>query len=292
MGVTGPACFGFERRWLSKALRHIPGRADLFQPAAIGDAQYLLGLGNRQVLALEYWLRCLGLIERVGSDKHRLSPVGTAIRLYDPQFEERGTWFALHYSLASDEDGASTYWYAVNHMPERFDRDQLHSCLAAAFPGKRERTYQDASSIFCSILNRTPIGTLMFSMESGHIAKIADAPHLPDAVLLFCLARWFQSQHRSGANIVELSSAGAPGRVFGLSDFVLRSFLDRAQDYYAKRVLWWSQTAGLDSISLSPDVPHVALLRAHYLQHLDGLSPLDALDKGIEEELRGGNGIA
>lgn len=290
MGITGPACFGFERSWLSKALRHIPNRPDLFAEDAIDDAQYLLGLGNRQVLALGYWLRNLGLAEKDKAGQYRLSDLGTVIHQYDPQVEELGTWFTLHYMLSARKEAASTYWYVANRMSERVLRDQLTEGLQAEFPGKSTRTYQDAVSVFLAILSKTPIGTLVFALADDTVFKVANPSQLPDAVLLFALLHWCQTRGRTGLSLIELSTEGAPGRIFGLTEAALRAFLDRTQDRYAKRALWWSQTSGLDSITTEEGLPSLAMLRSYYLEHLDGLSPLEALNRGIKDEAMGGAG--
>lgn len=288
MAITGPACFGFERSWLSKALRHLPERADLFADNAISEAQYLLGLGNRQVLALEYWMRNLGLICSVQPGRYRVSPLALVIGRYDPQLEEAGTWLALHGRLSEDRDAASTYWYATNAMPDRFTRDELLEELKGAFPGRSARTYGDAVSVFFSILNKTPLGKSVFQVSSASVERTADPPQLADAILLYALFRWCYSMKRTGVSLLEIAAESSPGRVFSVTDTYLRLFLDRVQDRYAKRVLWWSQTAGLDSISIDGNLPQLAVLRAYYIELLDGLSPSEALKRGIEEESAGG----
>lgn len=284
MGITGPACFGFERGWLSKALKHIPNTPDLFQKDALEDAQYLLGMGNRQVLALEYWLRSLGLMAKDESGKAHLTDLGKVVLQYDPQIEEKGTWFALHYRLSAAREVASTYWYASNCMTERFDREKLIEGLKTEFPGKSLRTYQDAASIFFSILAKTPLGSIVFSIADDLTSRITDPPSLPDPILLFALVDWCGLRHRTGFSLMEFVTEGAPGRVFGLSDATIRAFLDTVQDRYRKRALWWSQTSGLDSVAVEQDLPSLAILRAYYLEHLEGLSPVEALRSGVEQE--------
>lgn len=287
MGITGPACFGFERGWVSKGLRQIEGRPDLFHDSVRDEAQYLLGLGNRQVLALEYWLRILGLVERVGTE-WRISEFGRVLREHDPQVEEIGSWFAFHYRLANSKDGASTYWYAVNRLPPRFGREDLREGLMREFPGKSPRTYQDAVSVFWSILGRTPLGQHLLVASDDTVCRTPDPPHLPDTVLLCCMALWCRAQSRTSVNLLELAADGAPGRVFLLSDAYVREFLSRVQDRYSKHVIWWSQTAGLDSIAVATDVTPLALLRAHFLEVLEDVDAVDALDRALDEEKSGG----
>lgn len=286
MAITGPAAFGFERDWFSKALRVLEDNADIFQKSRRADAQFFLGLGTRQVLACEYWLEKAGLIIRKDGSAV-LSDFGKLIREFDATLEDKTTWISMHHMLCRDRDGASTYWIGFRKLPTTFSREELSSQLKAEFPGKRERTYSDAISVFLAILNRTEIGKSLFATtDKDYIRKTTDPNILESANLAFCLIDWAMYCGLRTASFSFILSEDGPARPFSLTAEGLARHLDSIQDRYAKRVLWVSRTAGLDSVSFDAEcLAHpMALLRACYLERLEGYEPDKALEAGLERE--------
>ncbi len=290
MGITGPACFGFERRWLSKGIRNVSQHADLFEPSMVAEAQFLLGLGKRQVLAVKYWLRCAGLAKREGTAT-KLTPFGALILEFDPYLEELQTWMALHHRLACSEDAASTYWFAFRMMPNEFTRAELLEQLRAHFPKKSPRTYADATSIFFSIVTSTEISSLcgLAKVDGDYLLKAGDPKTLSDALFAYSLCDWAGSIGASTANLVEILATGGPAKAFTLSRRALNGYVDRIADRYQKRVLWVSHTAGLDSVVFAKHMDPLVILRACYLEHLQGSGPIEALDTALraQEEVGG-----
>lgn len=289
MGITGPACFGFERLWFSRSIRRIVENPDLFEKEHIADAQYSLGLGNRQVLAVEYWLKCARLIQRDGNNTS-LSGFGDLVWTFDSQLEEPETWFAIHYHLASARQAASTYWFAFQKMPHTFSKSSLREGLKREFAGKSPRTYKDAISVFFSIMTRTEINTLcnMVEVDSDSIVKTIDPPLLESGLVAYAVVDWATKSGFKTSHFSQLLSEGGPAKSFSLTSAGLAKYLDQIQEKYAKKILWVSRTAGLDSVTFAQGIPPLAVLRAYYLEHLEGVDPLEAINRAIEEEGRRG----
>jgi len=284
MGITGPAHFGFERQWLSKAIKNIPSNPNLFEKNNIEMAQYLLGLGNRQVLAIEYWLRCSDLIEKC-ENITRLTRLGEIIRLHDPYFEEIETWLCLHHKLCLNQNNASTYWFAFRKMPIEFKRRDLIESMKLEFPGKSERTYNDAVSVFYSIVNKTEINSLcrLVTIDDDEINQSINPKCMNSGIFSYVMCDWAQLYNKETANISELIEDIGPSKPFNLTKDTINCLLDQIQDRYLKKVLWVSRTAGLNSITFSGNIDPLALIIAYYLQHLEGIDPIVALRRGIEE---------
>lgn len=286
MGITGPAAFGFERDWFSKALRVLEDNDDIFQESRRSDAQFFLGLGNRQVLACEYWLEKSDLIIRKDG-RAILSDFGKLIREFDSTLEDKTTWISIHHVLCRNRDGASTYWLGFRKMPTTFSREELLSHLKVEFPGKSERTYSDAISVFLAILNRTEIGKSLFATtDKEFVRKTLDPNILESSNLAYCLIDWAMSCRLRTASFSFILSEDGPARPFSLSAEGLARHLDAIQERYARRVLWVSRTAGLDSVSFGEEcLAHpMALLRACYLERLEGFEPDKALEASLEVE--------
>lgn len=290
MPIAVPSWFGFERAWLARALRAVRKDPAILQKARVEDAQYETGLGNQQVYALEHWLRAIGLVERLG-DQHRITRRGQIITEYDPSIEESGTWFAIHYHLASSKDMAFAYWCASNAVQYAFDRSTLISAMRREMPGKSQATYANHLRAFLAVIRGTPIGNELriFEVNENEVSSERyDRRLLPLPIAAYAMMDWTRQHGRSTAGTAELTQSGGPARALLLDQGMGDSVLDDIQDIYAKRVLWVSRTAGLNSVGFANDVPPLALLRAYYIEHLEAKDPVSALEAAIQTERQEG----
>ncbi len=288
MGITGPAPFRFERQWFSRALRELGHNPNLFDSSGRESAQHRLGLGSRQVLALEYWLKACGLTTKQGQ-RTLLTELGEVVAAFDPRLEERESWLVLHHKLSANRDGASTYWLAFRLLPDVFSRAELQLALRTEFPGLRDRTYDDAVTVFFSICMHSEISTLchLVSADLNQVRKNHD-PEIPTGVVAFLLADWAERVDAGTAHFGDILGPQGPLRPFGVSPRRLPEHLQLIQERYSKQVLWFSQTAGLNSVTFPRRVPPVRILRALYRERRDGLSTLAALEAELAERAEQG----
>lgn len=278
MGITGPAPFGFERRWLSKSFRTLEEHPDIFSESNNEEAQVVLGVGKRQVLAIEYWLKCLGFTSK-SNQETALTPLGTIVKQMDPQFEERETWLAIHYQLSRDRDAASTYWFAFRKMPQVFNRRELIQGLEREFPRKSERTYSDAASVFFSIITKTAISSQceIVSIRDEIVSKIEDNERLSPTLFAYTLMDWAEINNLSTANLTQVLASDGPAKPFSLSIARTNELLDRIQDRYRKNVLSISRTANLNSIAFNRKISPLLMICCCYLEMVEGLDPMEAM---------------
>lgn len=286
-----PGWFGFERSWLARLLSVIEKYPSVFDRKEVEVAEQLLGLGNQQVYALSYWANTLKLCE-TKKGLSSLSPRGVLIRNFDMYFEEKITWFAIHYWLSSDYQGAFSYCVATNLMPNRFCRDDLIKKLNEEYPGKSASTYFNHSRVFYAVSKNSPIGRLLkiFTIDENDVSL--NEPDIDDSfypILCYAIVNWASSMKRKTIAIEETLQSYGPGKQFALSHRSIIEALQKIHDRYLKKVLWVSHTAGLNSVGFGDEyLEHpLSLLRAAYLERLEGLSPLESLKEGLAAEKRG-----
>lgn len=283
-----PSWFGFERSWLARGLSALDKNEAILLRANVADAQYELGLGNQQVYALEFWLRNLELIGKT-TVGHTLTEWAQMIREYDSRFEDPSTWFAVHYRLSSSRDGAFAYWASVNLLPRTFTRSNLIEILQREDPGKSESTYFNHTRAFFAVVRGTPIGQSLnlFSITDDLVSSEQfDGSMIPLPVIAFAFLDWANKLDRKTFWIGEVFDPNKPGQQLLLTQEQLSAALEQIQERYARRVLWVSRTAGLDSVSFGEEcLAHpMALLRACYLERLEGFEPDKALEASLEVE--------
>lgn len=281
--------FGFEELWLRRLIKVVEEHPGLFSPDKISDAQYLLGgLGNRQVLALRDWARGMGLIVEKGRGHIVLSAFGRLLLDYDPQLDELGSMWAIHHGLCMRSDDIWFYAYYANHVRcGSITRGELKTRLLHERKMSDSVVEKKCLTPLLHTMKKTKLGT-----ECGLMAKVDEATYerkppdesrLHPAVLAYMVCDWAYSQDRQTASLTELSQEGGSGCQLQLETTVFSRMLRRVQDRYRKRVLWISETAGLNSVTFDRRISPLCLLRAYYLEHVEECSPLESLDKAIQQ---------
>ncbi len=286
-----PGWFGFERSWLARLLSVIEKHPSVFNRKEVEMSEQLLGLGNQQVYALAYWANTLKLCA-TKEGMSALTPRGFLIRNFDAYFEEKITWLAIHYWLSMDYKGAFSYCIATNLMPNRFSRDDLIKKLNELYPGKSASTYFNHSRVFYAVSKNSPISSLLkiFTIDDNYVSF--NEPDIDDSfypILCYAVVNWASSMKRKTIAIEETLQPYGPAKQFALGHRSIIEVLQKIHDRYLKKVLWVSQTAGLNSVGFSDTyLEHpLSLLRAAYLERLEGLLPLEALKEGLAAEHRG-----
>lgn len=282
--------FGFEPRWLRLLLKALPHHPQLFHSGNVADAQYILGgLGNRQVLALRDWATGIGLIGagRTGSFSS-LTPLGALITAHDPELEEDGSYWAIHHSLCR----STGIWFYASYSnlfgPGVFSRDEIKSRLKGCRAISESVIEKKCVVPLLHTMKSTRLGSELgvLSVRNGTLyeRRRPDERRLHEAVVAFMLYDWAERSGRRTVNVSELAMWGGVANYLALSNDQLVGFLERIQDRYAKKVLWVSQTAGLGSIAFAEDVPSLALLRAYYIEQLEGVRPEVAFERAVAAE--------
>ena len=109
--------FFIRKGWLSKGMKHICNKPDVFVDKEENPMD-VLGIGSNMVKALRYWLQAVGLTSEPNSGKRlqTLTEVGQTIYENDRYIEEMGTLQLLQYKLASNKEDATAWYYFFNEF--------------------------------------------------------------------------------------------------------------------------------------------------------------------------------
>jgi hypothetical protein len=123
--------FFIRKGWLSKGMKHVDARGDVFIAKDVNPMD-VFGLGANMVKALRYWLRAVGLTEEPRSGRRIQSFTELCKRVfkYDRYTEELGTLFLLQYKLASNREEATAWYFFFNEFNiSEFSKDDFVDSL-------------------------------------------------------------------------------------------------------------------------------------------------------------------
>ena len=284
--------FGFEEAWFRLIIKKLPDNPDLFLPKAVEKAQTILRVGKLKVGAARAWAESAGIVCKKKSD-FVLTPLGKIIALHDPDLEEDGLWWALHYNLSRLNSPAWFYFFYFNvFAPDKFSRDEFEREVRAYWDNNHEKKPMTDSvfhklifSPFKQVFEGTRLGEgfgfLVTNEEGKYLRRPQNSPPLPRAIFAYALLDWSVRQQRQSVHLEKLLETGGIGKIFRLKRDVLDSLLIDIGELYGKQVGWISHTAGLNSVSIMK-FPPLALISAYY-HELDGEEPMAALALGKEE---------
>jgi len=283
--------FGFEETWFRLIIKNLPQYPDLFAPKEIERAQTILRAGKLKIGAAKAWAETAGIIEKK-KNHFVLSSLGRIIAKNDPEFEEDGIWWAIHYCLARKSSPAWFYAFYFNmFMPDSFDRAELEREIRSWWDENHDNKMTDSVfdklifSPFKQVFDNARLGKNFgfFNLDDSGTYKREplNNPSVHPAILGFALLDWAKENERQSVHFEKLMEPWGVGRIFRMNRDAMDRVIIDIGERYQKQVAWISHTANLNSVSIM-DIQPVALISAFY-HELDGLAPVDALQKGIED---------
>jgi hypothetical protein len=283
--------FGFEETWFRLIIKKISEHPELFLPSEVENAQTVLRIGKLKVGAARVWAETAGILQKK-KQKFSLTPLGRLIARHDPDMDDDGIWWALHYNLARQDSPAWFYAVYFNEFAhDSFDRDMLEKHLRDWWDQDHEKPMTNSTfdklifSPFKQVFDGTRLGKdfgfFAVDENGGYSRQPSDYREPPPAIAAYALLDWARQHKRQSVHLEKLMEPWGVGRILRLDRQGLDKLLVEIGDRYGKQVAWISHTAGLNSVSLM-DVSPLALLSAHY-RELDGDASLDALAAGIAE---------
>jgi len=301
LGETPPKFAGHETftlryGWLKKAVDATGQRDDVFLR---DDALVTLGVGKNMVRSIRHWGLVTGILEGNNSVPNnrgrsiRPSPLGSLLfgpRGLDPYLEETGTLWLIHWQLAGNPEGPTTWFWVFNHLAEaEFTKEKLLSELlsladqvgwkrVAESSLKRDidcflRTYVPSRTNRTVVLEETldcPLAELglIQELEANHVYGFARGEHasLPLPVFAYALLTYWDrtAAQRNALTFDEVAyRPGSPGRVFKLSEDALADYLDRIETC-TNGAITYGVTAGLRQLYRRSDCTALDVLRSHY----------------------------
>lgn len=109
--------FFIRKGWLSKGMKHVRNKQDVFVDRDENPMD-VLGIGSNMVKALRYWLQAVGLTQEpnAGRRVQTFTDLGNSVYNHDRYIEELGTLQLLHYKLASNKSDATAWYFFFNEF--------------------------------------------------------------------------------------------------------------------------------------------------------------------------------
>lgn len=273
--------FYIRKGWLFKGLKNVNDRSYAFLDRDDWKPTEMLGLGTNMVKSLRYWMQATGLTKEPDkglSREQSLTEFGKKVLEKDRYFEEEGTWWFIHYKLATNEELATSWYWLFNEFKTKeFTKDEFINTLDKYVKYHNESAANvaesslegDYSCIINTYISRNKTRQYKISPEDNmdcplsqlnlldHVdvkgKKIKKNPLRKDAINPLIVFAAILDQHRSSALVEEikistlLNEPKNIGLVFNMDINVLNYYLDRLQELGYLRV---TRTAGLDVVRL------------------------------------------
>lgn len=109
--------FFIRKGWLSKGMKHVRNKQDVFIDRDENPMD-VLGIGSNMVKALRYWLQAVGLTQEPNAGRRiqTFTDLGNSVYNHDRYIEELGTLQLLHYKLASNKNDATAWYFFFNEF--------------------------------------------------------------------------------------------------------------------------------------------------------------------------------
>ena len=289
---AGHETFPFRYAWLRKGVRLTVDDGGAFRS---DDAMVRLGVGKNMVRSIRHWGMACGILEEDPSIRNNrgrvLRPTWLGQLLcgtggWDEYFEHPATLWLLHWQLASSPAPSTTWFWAFNHAPQlRFTKAELTGWLSNLVEQQGWSRVSESSlrrDVDCFLRTYVPVrptrtvpleDTLdcplvdlgLIREQAKGVFQIMRGDHLglPDELFAYCLAQ-FIGQQSGAARTLPLEtvafSAGAPGRVFCLSENALLKRLEQLH-VITDGALSFDETAGLRQVMVKEQVDPSKLLR-------------------------------
>ena len=242
--------FFIRKGWLSKGMKYVHNRADVFVSRDENPTD-VLGIGTNMVKALRYWLQAVGVTQEpaTGRRVQTFTELGNQIYEHDRYIEELGTLHLLHYKLASNKEDATAWYFFFNEFKmTEFTREDFVSALQSYVPRYKSTPgrISPENNIDC------PLGELGFidilSKEKRTYKKsIPAAKSFSPWIILAVIVD--QVAGRAEIALNELLTAPCNiGRIFNMDAITMLDVLHRAEKTGEIKII---RTAGLDIVRLN-----------------------------------------
>ena len=279
--------FFIRKGWLNKGMKNVRNDPQVFM-GANGNPMDILGIGANMVKALRYWLQAVGLTEEpaAGRKVQNFTGFGTVVYENDPYIEEIGTFWLLHYKLATNKTEATAWYYFFNEFKlSEFTRDdfvvQLNNYIRINDDEVSERSLEDdynciintyvpriksnpekvqpESNIDCP-LGELGLIDIVNKKEKIYKKTTPKKDTLHPLILLSVIVDQAVGQREIKISEIQNNSCNA-GKVFNLDIITLTNLLYKIELMGYIKVV---RTAGLDVIRIEREIDFLECVREYY----------------------------
>ena len=288
MKFKGHETFYIRKGWLYKGLKNVKIKATVFINKDENPMD-VLGIGSNMVKSLRYWLQAVGLTKEAKARIRSQSFTSLAEIIWknDCYLEEVGTLWLLHYSLATNKDNATAWYYFFNEFKlSEFQKDDFVQMLDSSIKIEYDTTVAKTSleDDFTCIINTyvsrhkvnpdkvlpesnidCPFGELglidLVDKKEKIFRKAQPRKNMlhPLIVLAIILD---QSDGKNEIRISDLLNEKCNvGKVLNLDVVLLTSYLNQIAQMGHIKVI---RTAGLDVVIITTDLDYLTCGQAYY----------------------------
>ncbi|MBO8159627.1 DUF4007 family protein [Thermosyntropha sp.] len=284
----GHETFFIRKGWLYKGLKNVKERPDVFVSKSQNPMD-ILGIGANMVKSLRYWMQAVGLTKEKAAGVRTQQPtrLGDIIWQYDPCMQETGTLCLLHYKLATNKEGATSWYYFFNEFKlKSFKKEDFITALSNYV--KLEIGQEIAGSslesdfecIINTYLSKSRINAEKIDPENNidcpfrelGLISLADKKEkiykkeipakevLPPLIVLAVILTQAGTQREIEIKKL-LNEPGSVGRIFNLDIVTLNHYLFALEKMGYIKVI---RTAGLDLVKILSELDFYGCIEAYY----------------------------
>lgn len=286
--------FFIRKGWLNKGLKNVDRNSRIFNDKNIKPTDEL-GIGTNMVKSLRYWLQAVRLTweDSRRANAQEFTDLGRLIWQNDRYIEEDGTLWLLHFSLATNmEQATAWYWFFNVFKMNEFTKEDFVEGLDSYI--RFDLKYEDGVStksieddfncIINTYISRAKLNPKKDSPENNIDCPLGELELLDvldkrkrvfkkvtprkdtihPIVVLAAIIKQCETEDGDYCEIKIsklLNSECSVGKVFNLDTLVLSYYLDKLQDMGYLRVI---RTAGLDVVKLIKPLTFNECIQKYY----------------------------
>jgi len=267
--------FYIRSGWLKKGLNALEDNSHIFLETI--NAMDELGIGKNMIMSLRYWMQATNLTNEKydGGEKiQEKTDFAKTILNYDPFFEDKATFWLLHYNLVQNKELATTWYWFYNHFnyvefdqelfierltdyikrtggepPSISSLDSDYDVLRKMYISNKDNLnlkqtkYDPEKELMKSPFSE--LSLLVYSEDNKLKLNRPNMQTLPVEILFYCILDNFDDA--DNINIDNLNSSESIASIFKLNVNLLFDYLEKMQEKGYIRV---DKQAGLNSITI------------------------------------------
>lgn len=282
--LQGHEKFLLRDGWIGKALKNIDTSSGIEYSDVFlrKDAPDILGIGNNMVKSLRYWMKALGLSEEKSGTGVKLTPIGTAIKKFDPYFEDVFSVWITHAMISTNFEEATTWYLFFNNFDViDFRKDIVFDSLQRELLGYVDKfsvkSLQNDIDVLLNMYSKdkevvdpedktlSPFAQLgLVRYKDGEYTKEhPDKRKVNEWIILFYLTRKYNNGDSVSINDL-IEGKESISSLFQLTPTHTNELLDKLDSRGYVRV---NRTAGLDVVYMETDIKPEEVMREYYENH-------------------------
>lgn len=269
MAIINNQTFPFSKWWFSSAIELVDANPSCFSKQNLSHTMAALIAGSNVVSAIKEWLLASALIETGPKQTYKTTNFGEAVKRYDPQLANSGTWWAIHFALAFSQkaDTYSLYFTEIDNqngsnveiveLLKRITKKLEDGSAKASI----EKSFQGVNKLFDKNFPLSELGLIEKSDKNVRLGK----PELNNDIIMHALVmikfQFFPS--RESISFSQFCESSYLHKFLCISIQELRDILVTMSQSNEYSNFFSFQTAiDIESLTFSDDIsPHKTVLR-------------------------------